>query len=263
MADPVYDSTQARYDVLRKRLQAQQSQAGSDQEEAIKRRFAQNGMLNSGAYAKSQEEGASQLEQQTAKGMEDINFQQQAELADQAKVQQAQDFQKGMFDQDLQFKKDVQAQNYGLSQQEMAENIKTNRLNATVAFKNAGISPGDFDVISKQLSEFYDMFSFGPNGQVMVGGSGQPATGSGQSPATGNDPFNAGNSSAYNTKQAEKPQAYLDAANSLIQRRLSEPAYSGDMRQRMASNPDLNKQIAAEMQANGGDLIAALRKLGI
>jgi len=179
-------ATTARFDVLRKRLKEESAKTGQEQEEAIKRRFASQGMLRSGAYLKSQEEGASKLQETTQKGLEDIGFAEAGEQQRQKEVEEARQYQtseresaqkfasgereagqkfqsgeaqtqrlfsKQLFDEDMDFKKLVNEQNYGLAKAEFEESKKSNLANLAVALKTSGMSDFDMDTLFQRAGE--------------------------------------------------------------------------------------------------------------
>lgn len=242
MADP--NQAQAslpQYDVLRRRLQQQSDKDKLKQEEDIKRRFASQGLLNSGAYLKGQERGAKDIQEATSKGLEDIGFQETQELQRQKEVgearqyqtsereasqafasgerNQSQIFNKDLFNQDLAFKNLVQSQNFGLASQEAEESKRSNFANFALALKTAGLTdPNEVDQLFAKAGEIFGRInpSFG-GGTPGIGssGAGAPPT-SGAKPSAGQAPgqFYTPPSTAEVDKQ--KAQTSNDFINGLV-----------------------------------------------
>ena len=103
------------YDALRRRLDSEYATKKSEASDALQRRFASQGMLNSGAYQKTLGIQDEALNRQQADARGTVDFQElgeeqrQKEVADQRAFQTServagQDFSKGMFDQEFGFK---------------------------------------------------------------------------------------------------------------------------------------------------------------
>jgi hypothetical protein len=120
------------YDAIRQRLKSQFTQARQDQGDAIKRRFAANGMVGSGAFGKAQDEAAQKVGKDEADATAALDFQEAGELQRRQEVAEgrqyqtsereaSQGFQKGMFDTQFGEQKRQFDQEFG-------ENQKTNKL---------------------------------------------------------------------------------------------------------------------------------------
>lgn len=83
------------YDAIRNRLQGQFSQQRSEQDDALKRRFAMTGMLGSGAYQKSAQMQDDELGKRQAGAMVDVDFQEAGEQQRQKEVGEGRQFQTG------------------------------------------------------------------------------------------------------------------------------------------------------------------------
>jgi hypothetical protein len=154
MADAAYAGTAdrfAQYDIARQRAQQQGLAAKQQNNEAIKRRFASIGNLNSGAAIKAADQSDQAADAQTQANIQDVNSQEQQARNQLADIQQAQQFQAGesqktrdlqssQFDKTQAFQQQVFADeskfrgiNAALQQQQFAEDQKANSLNAIQA----------------------------------------------------------------------------------------------------------------------------------
>ncbi len=87
---------------LTQRFQAQ----GQEQDDAIKRKMAQLGNLNSGAAMKLQQQGQDQLTQQREEAIGNLDAQQAQQQIQLDESQRGRDFQRGMFDQTFGLQRD-------------------------------------------------------------------------------------------------------------------------------------------------------------
>ena len=69
-----------RYDLLRQRVGQQQVAQEQEQEDAMKRRFASMGGLNTGAYIKQSQIAADQAMERRGQALEGVNLAEQGEL---------------------------------------------------------------------------------------------------------------------------------------------------------------------------------------
>lgn len=115
----------AAYDEMRRRAQQQAVAQQQQQGEALKRRFAAIGNLNSGAYIKAanQQEQAGAATAQNA--LKDIDFQKANE-----------DYQRELADRQY----GLQEQQLGLSKEDLEESKKANAINALIGLGNADLS---------------------------------------------------------------------------------------------------------------------------
>lgn len=154
------------FDAMRRRLQGQYSQKRSEADDALQRRFAANGMLNSGAYAKQAQVQGNELTQQETDAQGQLGLQEMQELQRRKEITEGRDFQRseregsqgfaageaekgrvftgGMFDKEFGLKRDLAnaqflgADSFARRQQKMAEDEFTlNKQNS--GFNNAQI----------------------------------------------------------------------------------------------------------------------------
>ena len=83
------------FDAIRRRQQGQLSQQKSESDDALKRRFAMNGMLGSGAFQKSAELSDESSNRAAAEAMSNIDVQEQGELQRRKEVGEGRTFQTG------------------------------------------------------------------------------------------------------------------------------------------------------------------------
>lgn len=114
---PSYLGTLPQYDLMRKRVASQTNGADSGEQDALQRRYAAAGMINSGSYAKQQQlqEEAALNRRQEALGQVDMAEAQErsrlGEAEDQRsfqsnEAQKNRDFQGKQFDQEFGFKRE-------------------------------------------------------------------------------------------------------------------------------------------------------------
>lgn len=167
------------YDLLRKRVQQQGLEQKDEAMEALKRRMASQGMLNSGAYNVSSQQVEDQANKQTNDALQGVSFQEAQELQRQKEVQDQRDFQKSereasqgyatgervasqgyatkereatqlfsknLYDEDMLFQKQVHADQLRYAdldnvyrEKEFTENQKTNSFNKLMALWNQGV----------------------------------------------------------------------------------------------------------------------------
>lgn len=143
MAIPT-SSSSGMYDAMRRRAQQQVNAQTQEQDDAMKRRFAANGMMNSGAYLKQQQIANDQSQQRMAEATQNIDFQEQAENQRREETQQAQqfqaleaqkqrDFSKGMFDEESKFKREVFEREDAFRNKEFEASQSANYLNSLLA----------------------------------------------------------------------------------------------------------------------------------
>ena len=84
-----------KYDMLRNRVGQEALKEKQQSNQAMKRKFARLGGLNSGAFVKSSEQADQAIENRKAKNLENIGFQQTTEQERLAEIQAGRDFSKG------------------------------------------------------------------------------------------------------------------------------------------------------------------------
>jgi hypothetical protein len=131
------------YDLLRKRAKQQGVQAGQEQGEALKRRFAAMGNLNSGAFVKAAGQQEQMAQAATQEAVQNVDFAQSGEKAQAEEAEKGRIFNRELFDKDQEFKKTVFADeskfrglNAKLAQDDLDESKRANSLNAGVALGN-------------------------------------------------------------------------------------------------------------------------------
>lgn len=142
------------FGVMRMRAQQQGNQAKTEQGEALKRRFAALGNINSGAYVKAAGLQDAEADRATREAVENVDMAEQQEKSRLQDVQEERQYQAGeaeklrifnreLFDKDQDFKKTVFADeskfrnlNYQLAQADLEESKKANKLNALQAISN-------------------------------------------------------------------------------------------------------------------------------
>ena len=166
------------FGAIRRRLQGQFSQRKQEQDDALQRRFAASGMMNSGAAQKIQAQGAQELARAEADANVDVDMAESQELQRRKEIAEgrdfarsereatqkfstgerlgAQQFQQGMFDKESAFKERVFREEMSLKWKELDESINANRLNAAIALDDSGMDSDDltdalylFDRINK------------------------------------------------------------------------------------------------------------------
>lgn len=85
----------AEYDAIRNRLKGDFSQKRSEADDALKRRFAMQGMLGSGAYQKSAELQGNDMTRAEAESLQNLDLQEQNELQRRKEVVEGRQFQTG------------------------------------------------------------------------------------------------------------------------------------------------------------------------
>lgn len=131
------------FDVMRQRAQQQGNTAKIEQGEALKRRFAALGNLNSGAYVKQAGIQDQAQDQQTAQNVQDIETQRGAEKSRLQDTQNAQTFQAGEAEKGRIANKQLADQNQAFQEYtaqaqwaDLNESIKNDRINAAGALGN-------------------------------------------------------------------------------------------------------------------------------
>lgn len=158
--DPNVDPNQ--FDYLRKKAKADSDAAKQEQDDALKRRFASIGQLNSGAAIKTSQLGAEAADRQAADAQNQIGFAEAQQKFQTSEREATQNFQAGQLDKQQQLSKDLFQQDLAFKakyadldnlfrDKEFGENQKTNAVNTAVAIKNAGISPEDGPAINEAL----------------------------------------------------------------------------------------------------------------
>ena len=91
----------------RQRLTQRFNQQGQEQDEAMKRKMAQLGNLNSGAAMKIQQQGQDQITQQREEAIGNLDSQQAQQQTQLDEAQRMRDFQGGQFDRNLELQRDA------------------------------------------------------------------------------------------------------------------------------------------------------------
>lgn len=136
------------YDYLRKQAKQASDTQRQESQDALSRRFAAQGMLQSGAYLKGQESVDQEANKQYQDTLGQIGFAETNEQQRQSEVKQGQDFQREMqnstqglsrelFDKDLAFKKEVSALDDKYRNAELVESKRSNDINALLGLANA------------------------------------------------------------------------------------------------------------------------------
>ena len=163
----------AGYQKMRQRVQQDVDASKQQMGEAIKRKFASMGNLNSGAQMKIEQKANAAADVQARAATEGVDFAEQQERARQADITQAQgyqtsereaaqkfasgerigqqDFQRGMFDRDMTFKDRAFDKQHDLAFQEFLASKDANHINALIGLANADLDDGDFAKILGQL----------------------------------------------------------------------------------------------------------------
>ncbi len=159
------------FDALRRRVQSQYATKRSEGEDAMKRRFASSGMLNSGAAQKSARVQDLELARAEQEALGGLDFQEMSELQRRREITEGRQFQtgereatqqftRGMFDTDLGFKGKVfdaeqgwKAADEKFRQQEFDENKRTNTINAALGFADSEVDPQRANEVFQTLSD--------------------------------------------------------------------------------------------------------------
>ncbi len=97
----------AHYDKLRQRAQQEGNTLKQTQGEALKRRFAALGNINSGAYIKAAGLQDQEIDKQTQQGVENVEMQQSNEKFQSNEAEKGRIFNRELFDKDASFKQMV------------------------------------------------------------------------------------------------------------------------------------------------------------
>lgn len=95
------------YQQQRQRLSQRFNQQGQEQDDAMKRKMAQLGNLNSGAAMKIQQQGQDQLTQQREEAIGNLDAQQAQQQVQLDEAQRMRDFQGSQFDRNLALQRDA------------------------------------------------------------------------------------------------------------------------------------------------------------
>jgi hypothetical protein len=170
------------YDAIRQRLKSQYTQQRQDQTDAIQRRFAANGMSGSGAYGKAQDQANADVSKQEAEATSNLDFAEANELQRRKELEEgrqfqtserlgsqafqtseragAQQFNEGMFNKDLDFKKEQFGEQKQQFAQEFAENQKSNRVSALANLVGDDIQ--DYNKVKQAQDRLNYWFGDGP-----------------------------------------------------------------------------------------------------
>lgn len=151
------------YDYLRQKAKEQSQQQAQQEDDALKRRFAAQGTLNSGAYLKTQENQDELHARQAADAQNQIGFQEAQEKSARqyqtSEREASQLFQKSLVDSDQAFKAKYADLDNAFREKEFGLNQQISGLNAAIAAKNAGMSP--YEVLNYQQNLAKAGFNFG------------------------------------------------------------------------------------------------------
>lgn len=185
------------FDALRRRAKQQATSDSQLRQDALKRRFASIGQLNSGAAIKTAritaEEGARQAqdaqsaidfaEQERIQNLQDERnrFLFQSGEAEKGRVFAAgeagkqREFQKGLFDKEFEFKRDqfdFQREQFNdardFREREFQQNLKNQKVSLALGLKNLGISTHDLNIHMEQLNSIGLDFDVDENGNLLV-----------------------------------------------------------------------------------------------
>ena len=153
----------AEYDPIRKRIQSQYAQKKSEGQGVIDRRLASQGMFNSGAAIKLQQEHDTEIAKAEGEALSQVDFleaqeaQRRKEIGEQRQFQReervgGQDFSKGLFDKEFGLKERTFAADQGWKQKEFDQNILTNYVTAILGLKDADISADEMSYLTTSLT---------------------------------------------------------------------------------------------------------------
>jgi hypothetical protein len=151
------------YDPRRKRIQSQYAQKKSEGQGAIDRRLASQGMFNSGAAIKLQQEHDTEIAKAEGEALSQVDFleaqenQRRKEIGEQRAYQTServggQEFSKGLFDKEFGLKERSFQAEQGWKQKEFDQNILTNYITAILGLKDADISADEMSFLTTNLS---------------------------------------------------------------------------------------------------------------
>ena len=163
------------YDYLRRRAKEESDLQKQEQEDALNRRFAQLGTLQSGAALKVKQQASEASNKQLADVQGQIGAQEAAEVGQRqfatSEREATQTFQKTLVDEDRAFKGKYADLDNAFREKEFQLNQQATTLNAAVALKNAGLSPSEISGINETLKKLGINFNFGVGGSSYFGGS--------------------------------------------------------------------------------------------
>lgn len=166
------------FEYARGRIKQSESQKRQEEQDALKRRFAQLGRLSSGASIKAEQEAADLSAKREQEALGQVDVSEQMELQRRKELEEArqfatsereatqtfatkereagQTFQSGMADREFQNRKDLMKadqdfrnsifqQEFGLAEKEFKESRRANLANLGIALKTAGIGPGEVE----------------------------------------------------------------------------------------------------------------------
>lgn len=141
-AAPVAPNREDLYAQMRNRARQQGVQQKQEQGDALKRRFAAIGNLNSGAYIKASQQQEEAANEQINQATQAVDFQKAQEDTQLAEAQKGRDLQRELFDKDQAFKQTVFADeskfrdlNAKLAQADFEESKKAQSINAAQALE--------------------------------------------------------------------------------------------------------------------------------
>ena len=152
----------AEFDPIRRRLQSQFQQQRQLAGDALQRRFASQGMLNSGAYQKTAAQQEAELAAKEAEATQMVDFQEamearrRQEIQDQRQFQReervgGQDFQRGMFNEQMGFQKETRGIENEWRAKEFAQDVKNNWLTQLVNMDADFDDPQEFQELLQRL----------------------------------------------------------------------------------------------------------------
>ena len=164
----------AGFEKMRTRVKQDVDASKQQMGEAIQRRFAAMGNLNSGAHLKVQQKANDAADVQARAATEGVDFAEQQERGRQADITQAQtyqtgereaaqkfqgDLQRGMFESDMAFKREAFGKQHDLALKEFAASMEANDINAIIGLANAEID-------SETYNQFRDLLTSMKSGQA-------------------------------------------------------------------------------------------------
>jgi hypothetical protein len=141
-------ATNPLYDTYRQRLQQQGNAQKQEASDAVNRRFAAMGNLNSGAALKQNQLAQQQVQGQVDTQADQLNMAEAQQQFQEGEAQKQRDygtserlgsekFQQGMFDTNLEFQKGVQDFNQWLGGEELKESQRSNEINKVTSLATA------------------------------------------------------------------------------------------------------------------------------
>jgi hypothetical protein len=167
------------FDIMRRRVQQQTSAAGEQSQDMLRRQFASNGMAGSGANIKLQQQAQDQTQRAGADALSQVDQaegqQQEAErqraFAREERIgtqefakserEGGQIFSKQLFDEDMNFKKQVESNADFWRSVDAAQSESANKMNFMLGMGNLDWHPADATNLYNQASQMFDGINSG------------------------------------------------------------------------------------------------------